>query len=140
MDRFEVARFSTLGEAELAAAFLQRRGLDAQVADREISNSAPHLQIALGGARITVPQIDILDARELVERARRGELAYSDDDLEWRTQAIPGRVGELHEHEIKGVLGRMKQLVRAMMIALLIYVFASWVIWYIWMILVSLTD
>jgi hypothetical protein len=111
MDRLEVARFSTLPEAELAVGLLQRHGIDARVADREMGNNAPHLQIALGGFRITAPDFLIVEARELIARVRAGEFGGSDgDDGEaWKDEHTPGRVGELDEGEVRGVMGSAKK-------------------------------
>jgi len=122
MDRLEVARFSTLPEAELAVGLLRRHGLDARVADREMANSAPHLQIALGGLRVTAPDFQIVQARDIVARARRGEFDGLGDDADdgWMAAAVPGKVGELDESEIHGVMGSMKTLGRIVIITLLL--------------------
>lgn len=122
MDRLEVARFSTLPEAELAVGLLKRHGVDARVADREMANSAPHLQIALGGVRITAPDFQIVQARDVIARARRGEFGdpEADEDAEWMADHTPGRVGELHEGEIHGVMGSMKTAMRWLLIGLVV--------------------
>jgi hypothetical protein len=111
MDRLEVARFSTLPEAELAAELLKSHGIDAQVTDREMANNAAYLQIAMGGVRITAPDFQIVQARDLISRARRGEFGGVDADEGggWMVDHTPGKVGELDEHEIRGVMGSAKQ-------------------------------
>ena len=111
MDRLEVARFSTLPEAELATELLRSHGVDARVTDREMANNAAHLQIAMGGVRITAPDFQIVQARDLIARARRGEFAglEADEGDEWMIDHTPGKVGELDEHEIQGVLGSTKK-------------------------------
>lgn len=111
MDRLVVARFSTLPEAELATELLRSYGVDARVTDREMANNAAHLQIAMGGVRITAPDFQIVQARDLVARARRGELGGLDADEsdDWMIAHTPGRVGELHDHEIQGVIGSTKK-------------------------------
>ncbi|MDP3377133.1 MAG: DUF2007 domain-containing protein [Brevundimonas sp.] len=111
MDRLEVARFSTMSEAELVVALLRRHGIDAQLADRETGSTMPHLQIALGGMRVTAPDYQVVEARHLVARARSGELADDavSDDEGWMADATPGRVGELEDDEIHGVMGGMKR-------------------------------
>jgi len=111
MDRLEVARFSTLPEAELATELLRSHGVDARVTDREMANNAAHLQIAMGGVRITAPDFQIVQARDLIARARRGELAglEADEGDEWMVDHTPGKVGELDEHEIQGVMGSTKK-------------------------------
>jgi hypothetical protein len=111
MDRLEVARFSTLPEAELATELLRSHGVDARVTDREMANNAAHLQIALGGVRVTAPDFQIVQARDLIARARRGELGGLDADEsgDWMIDHTPGKVGELHDHEIQGVMGSAKK-------------------------------
>ena len=111
MDRLEVARFSTLPEAELATELLRSHGVDARVTDRDMANNAAHLQIAMGGVRITAPDFQIVQARDLIARARRGELAglEADEGDEWMVDHTPGKVGELDEHEIQGVMGSTKK-------------------------------
>jgi len=120
MDRLEVARFSTLPEAELAVGLLRRHDIDAQVVDREMSNSAPHLQIALGGVRISAPAAQIAQARDIVGRARRGEFGDLGESEDWRADATPGRIGELHDHEVQGVMGGMKRVARGVVLAILL--------------------
>ena len=129
MDRLEVARFSSLPEAELAVALLKRHGIDAQVADREMANSAPHLQIALGGLRVTAPDFQIVQARDVIKRVRAGEFNGEDDgdDGEWMADHTPGQAGELDDSEIGGVLGSMKSLTRILIIAFLFGPLAIWV-------------
>ena len=121
MDRLEVARFSTLPEAELAVALLRRQGVDARLADREMANSAPHLQLALGGLRVTAPDFQIVQARDVVARARRGEFGdlQSEENDEWMADATPGMVGELYESEVRGVMGSMKNIGRLLIIGFL---------------------
>jgi hypothetical protein len=111
MDRLEVARFSSLPEAELAAAMLRQHGVDARVADREMANNASHLQFALGGVRVSAPDHQIAQARDLVARARKGEFGGLDaeESDEWMVDHTPGKVGELDEHEVQGVLGSAKK-------------------------------
>ena len=98
MDRLEVARFSTLPEAELAAALLKRHGVDARVPDRDAATSMAHMQVALGGLRVTAPDFQIVQARDLVARARRGEFGdlAGEDSEEWRLEEPdPGPAGGL---------------------------------------------
>ena len=111
MDRLEVARFSTLPEAELATEFLKRHGVDARVTDREMANNAAHLQIALGGVRISAPDFQIVQARDLIARARNGEFGdlEAKEGDEWMADHTPGKVGELYDAEIHGVLGSAKK-------------------------------
>jgi hypothetical protein len=131
MDRLEVARFSTLPEAELAVGLLRRHGVDARVTDREMANSAPHLQIALGGLRVTAPDFQIVQARDIIARAQKGEfgdLAEAEDSEEWMEDATPGMVGELDEAEVHGVLGSMKNAGRILILSMLLLPIAGCVI------------
>ena len=122
MDRLEVARFSSLPEAELAVGLLRQHGIDALVADREMANSAPHLQIALGGVRITAPDFQIVQARDIVARVRKGEFGdlTPENDEGWMADHTHGKIGELDDSEIHGVLGSMKNLTRILILAVLL--------------------
>lgn len=122
MDRLEVARFSSLPEAELAAGLLQRHGVDARVTDREMANNVAHLQIALGGIRVTAPDFQIVEARDLIARARNGEFGAleADDSDAWMADHTPGRVGELDDAEIHGVMGSMKSLTGFLIVGFLL--------------------
>lgn len=71
----------------------------------------PHLQIALGGMRVTVPDFQLTLARHIIALANAGELAKdgTPDGDGWMQDATPGRVGELRDEEIHGVMGSMKR-------------------------------
>jgi len=115
-DRLEVKRFSTLPEAELVASLLRDHGVDAAVVDREMANSAPHLLIALGGIRITAPDDQIARARDVLIRIERQAV---DEGGDWMAEATPGRVGELDERQVHGVLGSMATVARIVIIVFL---------------------
>lgn len=119
-DRLEVKRFSTLPEAELAVGLLRDHGIDAAVADREMANSAPHLQIALGGIRVTAPDDQLARARDILVRVERRAFDADPEGAEWMVGATPGRVGELDEGEVHGVLGSMATVARIVIIAFLV--------------------
>ena len=104
---YEVARFSTLPEGELAVAVLQRHGIKARLPDRDMATMNPDLLIAIGGVRVVAPEDQIVEARRLIARIRDGELI--DDSEDWRAEHVPGRVGELDEAEITGALGWAKK-------------------------------
>jgi hypothetical protein len=126
VDVSEVARFSTLPEAELAVSLLRNHGVDAHVPDREMANSLPHLQIAIGDIRIVAPRAQILRAREILAEARAGAFADDSDDGEWaREAAADGRVGELEAHQISGVLGSSRKAGVAVVVGLLVLSFAG---------------
>lgn len=131
MDRLEVARFSTLPEAELAAALLREHGVDARVTDREMANNASHLQFALGGVRVSAPDHQIVQARDLIARARRGEFGglEADESDEWMIDHTPGKVGELDEHEVQGILGSAKRTGLAVVVIFFVIVpLLGWVV------------
>jgi hypothetical protein len=109
---FEVARFSTLPEAELAAALLKRHGIAARLPDRDMATMMPHLHIAIGGVRVVAPEDRIVEARDIVKRVREGAFAAEVDQDEggWTLESTPGKVGDLDEDEITGVLGPAKKI------------------------------
>jgi hypothetical protein len=121
VDVSEVARFSTLPEGELAVALLRNHGIDARLPDREVANSLPHLQIAIGAIRVIAPRAQVAHAREILVRAREGAFADDSDDGEWAEHAAPdGRVGELEPHEINGMIGASRKAGVAVVISLLV--------------------
>lgn len=129
MDRLEVARFSNLPEAELATALLREHGVDARVTDREMANNASHLQFALGGVRVSAPDHQIVQARDLIARARRGEFGglEADESDEWMADHTPGKIGELDEHEVQGVLGSARKA--GMTVVVIFFVVVPLVAW-----------
>jgi hypothetical protein len=109
-DVLEVARFSTIPEAELAASFLQQQGVRAWLPDRDMATMNPDLLIALGGVRVATTTAQIVEARRLIARMRAGEFVdESDETGDWMIDHTPGRVGDLHDHEISGVMGLAKK-------------------------------
>ena len=117
----EVARFSTLPEGELGLALLRDHGIDAFLPDREMANSMPHLQIAIGDIRVVAPYDQIVRAREILAAAASGAFADDADDGEWSREAqADGRIGELEPHQIAGVIGSMGRLGAVVVIGLLV--------------------
>lgn len=109
-DVLEVARFSTIPEAELAASFLQQRGVRAWLPDRDMATMNPDLLIAIGGVRVATTTTQIVEARRLIARMRAGEFVdEADESGDWMIDHTPGKVGDLHDHEISGVMGRAKK-------------------------------
>lgn len=100
-DELEVARFSTLPEGELAVALLRNHGVAARLPDRDMATMNPDLLIAIG-VRVVAPDHQIVEARRLVERIRAGE--FIDDSDDWAIDAVPGRIGEMDEAEVAGVM------------------------------------
>ena len=109
-DVLEVARFSTIPEAELAASFLQQQGVPAWLPDRDMATMNPDLLIALGGVRVATTTSQIVEARAIIARMRAGEFVDEFDETgDWMIEHTPGKVGDLHDHEISGVMGWAKK-------------------------------
>lgn len=109
-DVLEVARFSTLPEGELAVALLRKHGVDAYLPDRDTATMNPDMLITLGGVRVVAPGRQIVLAREIITRMRAGEFAReADGDDGWMEDHTPGKVGELDEGEVHGVLSHAKK-------------------------------
>jgi hypothetical protein len=109
-DVLEVARFSTIPEAELAASFLQQQGVRAWLPDRDMATMNPDLLIAIGGVRVVTTTAQIVEARAIIARMRAGEfIDEADESGDWMMEHTPGKVGDLHDHEISGVMGRAKK-------------------------------
>lgn len=130
MDVLEVARFSTLPEADLAVSLLRSHGIEAELADRGMATANPLLQGAIGNVRVIAPDHQIREARSLISRARQGEFADTGDgnDGEWMIDATPGKVGELDDEEVHGALTGMKTIVRVVIIGLLALPVAVWIV------------
>ncbi len=109
-DVLEVARFSTIPEAELAASFLQQQGVRAWLPDRDMATMNPDLLIAIGGVRVVTTNAQIVEARAIIARMRAGEFVDASDETgDWLIDHTPGMVGDLHDHEISGVMGWAKK-------------------------------
>jgi len=104
-DVMEVARFSTIPEAELAASFLQQQGVRAWLPDRDMATMNPDLLIAIGGVRVVTTTAQIVEARAFIARIRAGEfMDEAEESGDWMIEHTPGKVGDLHDHEISGVM------------------------------------
>ena len=109
-DVLEVARFSTIPEAELAASFLRQQGVRAWLPDRDMATMNPDLLIAIGGVRVVTTKAQIVEARAIIARMRAGEFVDASDETgDWLIDHTPGMVGDLHDHEISGVMGWAKK-------------------------------
>ena len=109
-DVLEVARFSTIPEAELAASFLQQQGVRAWLPDRDMATMNPDLLIALGGVRVATTTAQIVEARAIIARMRAGEFVDEFDETgDWMIEHTPGKIGDLHDDEISGVMGWAKK-------------------------------
>lgn len=78
MSLVEIARFSDVYEADLAAAFLESHGIPVSVTERHQTTIDPLMQRALG-IRILGAASNVEAARDLLARARSGEFAEAYD-------------------------------------------------------------
>lgn len=79
MSLVEIARFTDVYEAELAAAFLASHGVQVDVTERHQTTVDPLMQRALG-LRLMTPAAVAAEARELLARVRAGEFATMEGD------------------------------------------------------------
>lgn len=79
MSLVEIARFTDVYEAELAAAFLTSHGVPVSVTERFQTTVDPLMQRALG-VRLMAPAQFVDQARDLLARAGSGEFASPDED------------------------------------------------------------
>ncbi len=75
----EIARFTDVYEADLAAAFLASHDIEVSVTERFQTTVDPLMQRALG-IRLMAPASQIAEARDLLARARAGEFASEEGD------------------------------------------------------------
>ena len=82
MSLHEIARFTDVYEADLAAAFLESHGIRVFVTERHQTTIDPLMQRALGIRLLGAPS-NIEEARSLLSRVRSGEFATDEgDDIE----------------------------------------------------------
>jgi hypothetical protein len=82
MSLVEIARFTDVYEADLAAAFLASHGVEVSVTERFQTTVDPLMQRALG-IRLMAPAKSADEARSLLARAQSGEFAEPEgDDLD----------------------------------------------------------
>lgn len=109
-DILEVARFSTIPEAELAVTLLRRHGVTARLPDRDMATMNPDMLIAIGGVRVVTSSDQIAEARRIIARMRAGEFADEAEETgEWMAEHTPGKVGELDEGEVHGLMRHAKK-------------------------------
>ena len=77
MTEFEVARFSTIPEAELAVALLGRHGIASRLPDRDMATMNPDLLIAIGNVRVVTAGDRLGEARDIIARVRNGDFIQS---------------------------------------------------------------
>lgn len=88
----QVARFSDVYQAEVAASFLAAHGLHAVVAERALATMQPLLQTALGGVRVLTPAHEAEAALDLLARVAAGEF---EDEAAETSKAPEPRLGGL---------------------------------------------
>lgn len=66
-------------EAQLLAGFLNTAGVTADTGDTQLVQAHALLSLAVGGARVRVPETRLAEARELAAAYRRGDFALDDD-------------------------------------------------------------
>jgi hypothetical protein len=82
MSLVEIARYTDVYEADLAAAFLESHGIPVSVTERHQTTIDPLMQRALG-IRLMSAASNVAEARDLLARARAGEFASDEgDDIE----------------------------------------------------------
>lgn len=79
MSLHEIARFTDVYEADLAAAFLEPQGIRVFVTERHQTTIDPLMQRALGIRLLGAPS-NVEEARALLSRARAGEFATDEGD------------------------------------------------------------
>jgi len=75
----EIARYTDVVEADMAAAFLASHGIEVTVTERFQTTVDPLMQRALG-IRLMAPASLIAEARDLLARVRAGEFATAEGD------------------------------------------------------------
>ena len=75
----EIARYTDVYEADLAAAFLASHGIEVSVTERFQTTLDPLMQRALG-IRLMAPASSVAEARTLLARVHAGEFATTDGD------------------------------------------------------------
>ena len=96
MSLVEIARYTDVYEADLAAAFLESHGIRVHVTERHQTTIDPLMQRALG-LRLLGFASDVEAARSLLARAQAGEFAAPDeeDDATAPTSGATRTVGTL---------------------------------------------
>lgn len=79
MSLVEIARFTDVYEADLAAAFLESHGIPVSVTERHQTTIDPLMQRALG-IRLLGAASRVEEARSLLARVRAGEFATDEGD------------------------------------------------------------
>lgn len=94
MDCTEIARFSDVYEAEIAAARLRAEGFSPVLGGVDHVRADPLILQALGGIRMSVPDAEAIAARARLARLRDGAEALEDepDPGPRRDRTLPAKV------------------------------------------------
>jgi hypothetical protein len=90
----------------------------------------PDMLIALGGVRVVTDATRAAEARRLIARLRAGEFEdEAEHSGEWMAGHTPGKVGELDEAEVHGLMSHAKKAgVMVIVLFFLVFPLASCVI------------
>lgn len=135
MSFVEIARFTDVYEADLAAAFLASHDIEVSVTERFQTTLDPLMQRALG-IRLMGYADDVDQARELLERARQVEFMEADGDdvpteprARWAGRGIALFAIMVSGYPATSLPRRLRPLQIAGMLIIVAMVALSWVLW-----------
>lgn len=135
MSFVEIARFTDVYEADLAAAFLASHDIEVSVTERFQTTLDPLMQRALG-IRLMGYADDVDRARELLERARQGEFMEADGDdvpteprARWAGRGIALFAIMVSGYPATSLPRRLRPLQIAGMLIIVAMVALSWALW-----------
>lgn len=135
MSFVEIARFTDVYEADLAAAFLASHDIEVSVTERFQTTLDPLMQRALG-IRLMGYADDVDRARELLERARQGEFMEADGDdvpteprARWAGRGIALFAVIVSGYPATSLPRRLRPLQIAGMLIIVAMVALSWALW-----------
>lgn len=135
MSFVEIARFTDVYEADLAAAFLASHDIEVSVTERFQTTLDPLMQRALG-IRLMGYADDVDRARELLERARQGEFMEADGDdvpneprARWAGRGIALFAVMVSGYPATSLPRRLRPLQIAGMLIIVAMVALSWALW-----------
>ncbi|GAA0380191.1 hypothetical protein GCM10009093_03980 [Brevundimonas terrae] len=135
MSFVEIARFTDVYEADLAAAFLASHDIEVSVTERFQTTLDPLMQRALG-IRLMGYADDVDRARQLLERARQGEFMEADGDdvpteprARWAGRGIALFAVMVSGYPATSLPRRLRPLQIAGMLIIVAMVALSWALW-----------
>lgn len=135
MSLVEIARFTDVYEADLAAAFLASHDIEVSVTERFQTTVDPLMQRALG-IRLMGREDQAGQARALLERARQGEFAEADgDDLQvqsptrWTGRGLALVSGVVAGYPATSLPRRIRPVQIVGMILIIGTIVLSWLVW-----------